>query len=117
MTRILTLVLVLATVAGCGRLGLGGKASSRLDVFDGQIYRGTARAESRSDRQAFAASVRPVSRSFDGAVLAAEYQGIRHCIRYFGTSDIDWIVGPDTPREALRVADDTLTFTGRCVDR
>lgn len=115
MTRALTLVLVLLTVAGCSRLGFG-QGRDRVDTFDGQIYRGGAKAESRQDRAAFSATVRPVSSSLEGAIQAAEYQGIRHCIRYFGTSDIDWQIGPDTARDALPISGDSLTLTGRCVD-
>jgi hypothetical protein len=113
-------VLAILVLPGCSRLGLGldlGRGDTRFDVFDGQTFRGGARAPERQDRQTFVATARPASNSLDGAVRAAEYNGIKHCIRYFGTSDIVWEVGPDTAPEALPVADDTLSLRGRCVDR
>ncbi|CUH80297.1 hypothetical protein [Tropicibacter naphthalenivorans] len=113
MLRIAIMVALALSVTGCSKIGI--KRAPGV-LFDGQKFRASAKSTTRSDRQHFVASVKGVSKSFDGAVEAAEYQGTRHCLKYYGTSDIDWDVGPDTPREALVVDNDTLTFLGMCRD-
>ncbi len=113
MLRVMLAGIVCLGLAGCDKLGFGRDAPT----FDGQYFRGSAKVTDRKDRQQFTATVRQVSKSLDGAVAAAEHEGVKHCIRYFGTSEIDWEVGPDTPREALPVSNDTLTFRGRCIDK
>jgi hypothetical protein len=85
-------------------------------AFDGAFYKGKTRSE-RSNRKDFTATVRPVSaQRLTGALAAGRYEGIKHCIGYYGTSDITWLVGPDTPPEQLRVEGDTLTLRGTCVE-
>ncbi len=115
----ITLGLVLL-VAGCGtlsNLGQGLGIGRKQVLFEGQRFRAKAQAVERRDKQEFVVSVRPVQASLDGARQAAEYQGVRHCIKYFGTSDIDWQIGPDTDPGSLPIDGDTLTFRGSCIDR
>ncbi|SMX28545.1 hypothetical protein TRP8649_02670 [Pelagimonas phthalicica] len=112
MGRIAVLLMVAVAVTGCSKLGF---ARASDPVFDGERFRGGVKA-ARSDRQHFVATVRNVSKSKAGAIEAAEHEGIRHCIEYFGTSDIDWEVGPETNPDALVVENDTLTFMGSCRD-
>lgn len=113
MLRVICLLLMVVSVTGCARLGFG---QGSKPLFDGQRYTSTARALSRSDRQAFQATARPVSKSLEGAILAAEYEAIRHCITFYGTSDIDWQIGPDAPRSALPIQNNVLTLRGLCRD-
>ena len=113
MIRIALFLTLILSLSACGDRGFG-LGRDRV-AFDGQNYRGAVRTE-RRDRINFTASVRPVSASLDGAILAAEYEGIKHCIKFFGTSRIDWSVGPETDRAALPIDGDTLIFTGRCVE-
>lgn len=112
MRKVILLVCLGVALAGCGERF---KLTKKGDTFDGQFFRGSAKAD-RNDRQNFVASVRPVSASFDGAVQAAAHQGVKHCIEYYGTSEIEWTIGPDTPRDALVIENDTLTFLGKCRD-
>lgn len=107
---ILLLIAAMAVLAGCG-------ASQRRQVqtFDGQTFRGSAKA-SGEDRQYFVASVRDPRKSIDGAIQAAEYQAVKHCINLYGTSDIDWEIGPETPKDQLSITGNSLTLTGRCKD-
>lgn len=115
MIRVVLLSALALSVSGCAsindRFGFG----QNPEVFDGQRYRTNSKSE-RSNRLSFVATARPVSASFDGAIEAARYEAIQHCIKFYGTSDIVWEVGPDTPRESLQIEDDTLTFAGSCVD-
>lgn len=107
------MVLLLATLlVGCGGQSSGGQGPR----FDGQTFRGSAKPV-QGDRAEFVATARQPSKSITGATQAAAYQGKQYCINTFGTSDIDWIVGPDTPTSQLPVSESSLTLTGRCRDR
>ena len=111
MGRVIGLVALVLALGACDRLNLN--IGKRDNAFDGQFYRGSAKSEAKA-RQFFVASARPVSKSLDGAVQAAEFEAVSHCIKYFGTSDIAWEVGPDTPRDALPIENDTLRLKGMC---
>lgn len=85
-------------------------------AFDGQYFRTKVK---KVDKQldVFTVNIRDVSRSLDGAREAGRYAGTVHCVDNFGTSEIEWTVGPETPVEQLRVVDDTLVFSGICPQR
>ena len=109
MRALILLASAALVLAACGQ-----RDPNRI-AFDGVFYRADAKAP-RNDRKNFVATVRPVSEGLEGARAAGGYEGIQHCITYYGTSDIAWTVGPDTPPEALSVENDTLTFEGTCVE-
>lgn len=110
ITRVLCIALMAASLGGCERAGI---FRSDAPVFDGQRFRSQIKAE-RKDRQHFTVLVHQVSKSPEGAVAAGVYKATSHCITYFGTSDIDWTVGPDT--QPLPVNGDVLAMTGTCRD-
>ncbi|AUC55109.1 hypothetical protein CDO87_18910 [Sagittula sp. P11] len=107
---ILLLIAAMAALAGCGN-----GQRRQVQTFDGQTFRANAKSAG-DDRQYFVASVRDPGKSIDGAIQAAEYQAVKHCIHLYGTSDIDWEVGPDTPKDQLLITSDSLTLSGRCKD-
>lgn len=113
MVRVICLLLMVVSVAGCGRLGL---SQGSKPLFDGQRYNSNARAITRSNRQNFVATARPVSKSLEGAIAAAEYEAIRHCITFYGTSDIDWQTGPDSPRSSVPIDGRAVILRGSCRD-
>lgn len=115
MGRLAIIVMMGLAVSGCSNIGI---LSHKYDpMFDGIRFGGKAKSQdANTERQHFVSTVKPVSKSFDGAREAAEYKGIRHCIEYFGTSEIDWEVGPDTDPAALVVENDSLTYMGTCRD-
>lgn len=95
-------------VAGCG-------GDEDRILFDGQSFNAKLRkVDQQSD--VFTVTVKPVSRSLDGAVAAGEYEAIKHCVNTYGTSDIVWTIGPDTPQGQLPIEKDVLTLQGRCPD-
>lgn len=110
MTRVLCVVLMAASLGGCERAGI---FRSDIPVFDGQRFRGQVKSE-RKARETFTVTINQVSKSAAGAVAAAEYKATQHCIKYFGTSDIDWIVGPEA--RPLPVTGDVLALRGVCRD-
>lgn len=97
-------------LASCSSLGGGGQNQI---VHDGIQFHGKSKAI-KGDRRSFVATARPATRSIEGAIEAARYEGVKYCVGYLGSSDIAWQVGPDTPRDQLTVQDDTLTFRGTC---
>ena len=106
--RILLLGLLMISaliLTACGR--------SDAVTFDDQVYRAKL---SRVDREliTFSVDVSPVSASFEGALEAGRYEATRHCIENFGTSKIDWEIGPDDDPETLAIVNDTLSFQGSC---
>lgn len=102
-------VALIASVAGCT------KREDKLFPFDGHYYKVKSGAvDKKVTLVDFTLTVSQVSQSLDGAREAGGYEGIRYCIKNFGSSDIDWKVGPETEPQHLTIVDDTLTFAGRC---
>jgi hypothetical protein len=85
-------------------------------AFDGEFFRTKVK---KVDKQldVFTVNIRDVSRSLDGAREAGRYAGTEYCVAQFGSSEIEWSVGPETPTEQLQVVDDTLIFSGVCPKR
>lgn len=93
-------------------------AERRADrvAFDGQFFRASSKKLDK-DRIDFEVNVRPVSASLDGAREAGRQEATRYCVGNFGSSEIDWISGPDGEDGQLRVSNDTLQLLGRCQAR
>lgn len=116
MVRFGLILMVALAATGCSRIGQGlGFGQGGEPSFEGQKFRGSTKAQSK-DKQEFIASVRVGDKPLSGAVQAAEYKGTQHCMRYYGTSDIVWEVGPDTDTDALVVENGQISLMGRCVD-
>lgn len=99
----------LVLAAGCE------KREDRLIPFDGVRFKAKAAAVDKKVTLAdFTSTVWGVSQTLEGARAAAGYEGTKYCIAQYGTSNIEWSVGPDTAPEHLTIIDDTLTFSGRC---
>jgi len=107
-----------AALAALCLLVLGGCNANKDKriLFDGINFRTKAKAVDRKVSAAdFRVEVKKATQSLDGARGAGEYGGIRYCIANFGSSRIDWAIGPDTDPAALRIEDDTLVFRGTCL--
>lgn len=100
----LTALFLITALGACGLF----KSDDRV-LFDG-LYFPTKASSARSDRQVFTVTVRNAARSLEGAQQAGEYQGIKHCIEFFGTSDIDWAV----PVSEVQLSGDSLSMSGQC---
>ena len=99
-------ICAVALIASCG-------ARDERIPFDGVFFNAKARkVEKQND--VFTVTVKKVSQSLDGAREAGRHEGTDYCIRNFGTSQIIWGVGPDTPPAELQITGDTITFDGRC---
>ncbi|MEM8655908.1 MAG: hypothetical protein AAGF36_14290 [Pseudomonadota bacterium] len=82
-------------------------------AFDGVFFRASS-SKVDKQRDQFEVGVSPVSASLEGAREAGRYEAIRYCIRQFGSSDIDWIAGPDAEDGTLRISGDKLLLRGTC---
>lgn len=104
----------MVVLAGCSQVeNTARKLKRDNQTFDGQRFRASA-SSSREDPHRFVATVREPSKSVDGAIEAGVYQATKYCITTYGTSNIDWTVGPDTPQAQLIDGSGILTLTGRC---
>ncbi|WP_299612128.1 hypothetical protein [uncultured Tateyamaria sp.] len=82
-------------------------------AFDGVFFRATS-GKVDKQREQFEVGVSPVSASLEGAREAGRYEAIRYCIKQFGSSDIEWIEGPDAEDGTLRISGDKLLLRGTC---
>lgn len=82
-------------------------------AFDGVFFRASS-GKVDKQRDQFEVTVSPVSASLEGAREAGRYEAIRYCIKQFGSSDIDWIAGPDAEDGTLRINGDKLLLRGTC---
>ena len=99
-----------------GALALGACGPDDDDIlFDGQFYRTDVDSD-KGSRDQFTVSARPVSASLVGAREAGRYEATVYCVNRFGRSAIEWVVGPDSPDEALTITNDTLFLQGRCLE-
>ena len=107
---------LITTVAMASALALavsGCVKENRNIPFDGVVFK--TKTKKVDDNLAdFVAYVSPVSASLEGAREAGRYEGTKYCISNFGTSQIDWTVGPETEASKLIITEDTLTFQGQC---
>lgn len=97
------------TLAGCGPRAM------QTITYEGTVFAGNLRPD-RDDRAAFVATGGPAAVSLEGAKQAAEFQVVRHCIDYLGTSDVAWTNGPDVEDTALLIQDNEVVLTGRCIE-
>lgn len=106
---------LLPALAILGAASLSGCDSSGDDqmLFDGQSFRMKAN-DIDNDVERFTVEVRPVSASIEGAREAGRYEATRYCIENFGSSDIDWVFGPDDEVTRLQITDDRLILQGAC---
>lgn len=107
-----------AAVAALGLLVLGGcnVDKDKQLRFDGYHFKTEVKPVDRKVSIVdFTAEVKKASQSLTGARAAGEHAGIRYCIATYGSSRIDWAIGPKTDPETLVLDKDTLTFRGTCL--
>ncbi|MDW3222281.1 MAG: hypothetical protein R8G34_05235 [Paracoccaceae bacterium] len=80
--------------------------------FDGQFYK--TDIDGLDARHEFQVTAAPVSASLLGAKEAARYEATVFCVNEYGSSAIEWVVGPDDPDEVMPITNDTLTLQGAC---
>lgn len=101
---------VVVVLAG---LGLTACADSNPQLFDGIAFQTDVKSK-RKTRRDFTVSVKPAAASLEGAREAARWESARHCIKYYGSSVVDWSVGPETDYGQIAISDGKAVFAGRC---
>lgn len=102
-------MIILALVA----TGLVAGCTARKDrvLFDGKYFR-TKVSKIDKQRDVFQVTVHDPAKSVEGAREAGRHAGNSYCVKNYGSSKIDWTIGPDA--EQLRVVDNKLVFQGTC---
>lgn len=102
-------------VLGCVAAALLVGCNLRDDriAFEGHYFRAKL-SKVDGQRDVFTVTVRDAAKSLEGAREAGRYEATKYCIKNYGSSDITWVVGPDTPAQNLAVVDGSLVFQGAC---
>ncbi|MDV4143910.1 MULTISPECIES: hypothetical protein [Shimia] len=109
----IALVGAVALLAGCANMR--DKLSNNEKVtFDGLYFVTTVDRQDRKEREKFKVFVRQPQQSLDAAREAGRYEAVKYCIKEFGTSQIDWVSGPDVEDGALVYDNGRLMFEGVC---
>ena len=109
-------VLVLGTslslgLSGCSKDG-GGFGKNRMK-FDGNYY-STSLKSARRERQTIAVKVSRADQGVAGARQAAKLASTKHCIKYYGTSDVIWDQPMDNDSLTASLREGTLSLSGTC---
>lgn len=105
----------LAIGALCSVAALAACSKKEDRVYFNGIHYPSKETAGKDDRKLFKVAVRRVEKGMDGAREAGRYGGTRYCLKNFGTSEIEWIQGPDAEDGTLVVEGGRLILTGRCV--
>lgn len=81
-------------------------------AFDGVKFSASLKVE-KDAPEAFSLRVKKATKSVVGAREAGRYEATKYCVEKFGTSDIAWIMGPDSPD--LELENGNFNLTGSCV--
>ena len=109
-------ILVLGTavslgIGGCSKDG-GGFGKNRV-LFDGNYYP-TSLKSTRRNRQTIAVKVGRADQGVSGALQAAKLASTRHCILYYGTSDVLWDQPVDEESLTASLSTGALAPSGKC---
>ncbi|MBO9475148.1 hypothetical protein J7413_16495 [Shimia sp. R10_1] len=110
------LLMILAAATALSACGDGFRDSFRSKrdkvTFDGHLYKAKAQQVSRGTRDHFSVTVSRANQSLVGARQAGEYEAFKYCISEYGTSSVDWLIGPE--HENIVPVDDKITLEGFC---
>ncbi|NNE53571.1 MAG: hypothetical protein HKN30_14355 [Sulfitobacter sp.] len=106
MKILIPMLIGVLVLTGCGN------NDDRI-LFDGHYYR-TKVKKVDGQIDVFTVQIRDVSQSLEGARQAGRFAGTEYCVENYGSSDIKWEVGPDTPDAELQIVDNRLIFSGVC---
>ena len=109
-------ILVLGTavslgIGGCSKDG-GGFGKNQV-LFDGNYYPASLKS-TRRNRQTIVVKVGRADQGVSGALQAAKLASTRHCILYYGTSDVLWDQPVDEESLTASLSNGTLALTGKC---
>lgn len=104
--RFLVVIAACLGITACDRL-----VEDNRVAFDG-IYFSSKVSFDKAQQENFEIVVRRATQSVDGAREAGRYEATIYCVRNFGTSDVDWVLGPDA--DQIQITDGDLYLKGTC---
>ncbi|MGR3712103.1 MAG: hypothetical protein ACU0A6_03160 [Shimia sp.] len=81
-------------------------------AFNDIVFKSTADKVSKEERDHFEVHVKGANQDLAAARDAGRYAGTRYCIQEYGTSRMDWVIGPDA--ENTIPVDGVLRLEGYC---
>lgn len=109
----LMLICAAALMTGCDNVR--DKMSNKEKItFDGHYFITKVDRPERKVRDHFMVYVRNPHQSLKAAREAGRYEAVKYCIKEYGTSQIDWIRGPDVEDAGLAFDSERLVFEGKC---
>lgn len=103
----------LLLVAGLALSGCA-KKESRV-YFNGNYYPTKGKHVGKDDRREFVVTVRRANQGEAGAREAGRYGGKQYCLKNYGTSEIEWAVGPDAPAGTYDASKGSIAMRGTCI--
>ena len=109
------LLLICAAALATGCANMRDKLSNKEKItFDGYYFIAKVDRPERKVRDHFMVYVRNPQQSLKAAREAGRYEAVKYCIKEYGTSQIDWIRGPDVEDSALAFDNERLVLEGTC---
>jgi len=110
MIRFVVLIACGLSVTACQNLNIARKGQS----FDGHFFRTNAKKVG-DDRSTFEVAVRNATVAIEAAQEAGRVESAKYCIENFGSSTVDWAIGPDDDPETYVLDGNTLLLRGTCL--
>lgn len=108
MTRTLILMVCAAVaLSACDR-----RKKADEYAFNDVYFLSKADKASKEERDHVIVRVKKASQNLEGAREAGRYEATKYCIKQYGTSTIEWVIGPET--ETIVPIDDVITLEGYC---
>jgi len=104
--------LILVTCAGLALTACTNRNKDDQFAFNGIHFQSKSDQVSKDARDRFFVNVKGANQDLAAAREAGRYEGTRYCIAEYGTSRIEWVVGPEN--EATVPVDDVLRLEGIC---
>jgi len=110
---IVGLLIAATALSGCsGNWRASFKSNRERVTFEGYEYKAKAKQVSKEERDHFEVVVSRANQSLIGARQAGGYEAVKYCIKEYGTSKMDWVIGPET--ETIIPVDDKIRLEGYC---
>ena len=81
-------------------------------AFNGIYFSSKADRVSKEERDHFRVQVKKATQDLGAAREAGRYAATRYCIEQYGTSSIEWVIGPDS--ESIVPVDGVIQLEGYC---
>ena len=123
MTRLITLVAILASLGACGRIPFPSiplpamPFTDRITPSEPRPFK--AKLTAARSAPDFTVSVAQGAANLDAVRESVRFPATNHCLRYFGASQIDWVAAAGDPDAWIGqpTANGQTIYSGRCNPR